>query len=136
MAGTVVVLGAGTVAGALSLGVGSASRPAPGSWPFLIGCALVVLGLAQAVTGRATDDAERFVPTSGLVAAGLVSMLGFAAVIGTIGFELPSLALMAFWLRVLGHETWRSTAVISLGTVLALYLLFVAALAVPIPHLF
>jgi hypothetical protein len=39
-------------------------------------------------------------------------------------------------LRFLGGESWRSTVVVSLGTVLAFYLLFLYALRIPLPHMF
>ncbi|GAB6897204.1 tripartite tricarboxylate transporter TctB family protein [Kineosporia succinea] len=132
----VTALGLATLVGALDLGVGSAARPGSGMWPLLIGLALALLGVALSIRAAITDDAERFTRTSALVVAGLATMLGFVAVIGTVGFELPSLALMALWLRGLGGETWRSTALISVVTVVVLYALFVGALAVPIPHLF
>ena len=63
-------------------------------------------------------------------------MVAFVAVIDTIGFEIPSLLLAFVWLRFLGRESWRSSIVTSLCVVVAFYLVFVAALSVPIPHLF
>ena len=73
---------------------------------------------------------------SWLVVAGLATMVGFVAVIGVIGFEIPAALLAFVWLRVLGHEGWRTSIVTSLAVVVAFYLIFVAALSVPIPHLF
>ena len=52
------------------------------------------------------------------------------------GFEIPSLLLCAIWLRFLGGETWRSTVVISIGTVAAFYFLFLYGLRIPLPHMF
>jgi hypothetical protein len=62
--------------------------------------------------------------------------VGLGVLIPLIGFELPALALCVVWLRFLGGETWRSTAVVSVVTVAAFYLLFLYALNIPLPHLF
>ncbi|MGY1637476.1 tripartite tricarboxylate transporter TctB family protein [Geodermatophilus sp. SYSU D00742] len=132
----VVALGAATIAGALTLDVGSAATPAAGMWPLLIGGLLVVLGLALLPLARRTADAERFTGASWLVVAGLASMLVFVALISVIGFEIPALLLMFVWLRFLGHESWRLSVITSLAVVVGFYLVFVAALSVPIPHLF
>jgi putative tricarboxylic transport membrane protein len=87
-------------------------------------------------TARGTTDAERFNRTSWLVLAGLATMVVFVAVISVIGFEIPAALLAFVWLRFLGHESWRTSVVGSLAMVVAFYLIFVAALSVPIPHLF
>lgn len=39
------------------------------------------------------------------------------------------------WLRFLGGESWRSTAVISVVTTIVFYLLFLYGLRIPLPHL-
>jgi putative tricarboxylic transport membrane protein len=63
-------------------------------------------------------------------------MVGFVAVIEVVGFEIPAALLCFVWLRFLGRESWRMSILTSLGVVAGFYLVFVAALAVPIPHLF
>ena len=136
VAALVVALGAAALVGSLSLGAGSASEPGSGTWPLILSIMLVVLGLGLAVTARTTSDAERFSRSSWLVVAGLATMVVFVALIGTIGFEIPAALLAFVWLRFLGGEGWRLSVVTSLGLVVAFYLIFVAALSVPIPHLF
>ncbi|GAA4736104.1 hypothetical protein GCM10023328_15490 [Modestobacter marinus] len=143
----VVALGVAAVVGSLSLGAGSAGNPGSGTWPMVLGVVIVVLGLALALDARttspdagapdtSTSDAERFSRSSWLVVAGLATMVVFVAVIEVIGFEIPAALLAFVWLRFLGGETWRSSVLVSLGVVVAFYLVFVAALSVPIPHLF
>jgi hypothetical protein len=132
----VIVLGAAVMAGSTGLDLGSASAPAAGTWPFLVGLVIVVLGAALLLLARRTHDAERFTRTSWLVVAGLATMIAFVAVISVIGFEIPAALLMFVWLRLLGHEGWRFSVVASLAAVVVFYLIFVAALSVPIPHLF
>ena len=135
-AAIVVVLGGAAVAGALNLGVGSASAPGPGMWPVLVGAALVVLGGVLAARARSTEDAERFTRTGLLVLAATATMVVFVAVVGVIGFEIPSALLAFVWLRFLGRESWRLSAIVSVAATAAFYLLFVGALGVTIPHLF
>jgi hypothetical protein len=132
----VVALGAAGLVGSLSLGAGTPEKPGSGTWPMLISVVLIVLGLALLPAIRRTDDAERFGGPSWLVLVGLATMVVFVVLIPVIGFEIPTALLAFVWLRFLGHETWRSSIITSLGVVVAFYLIFVAALAVPIPHLF
>jgi hypothetical protein len=132
----VIALGAATVIGSLALGAGSAAEPGTGTWPLLIGIALVALGVGLLFTARSPSDAERFTGASWLVLAGVATMIVFVALISVIGFEIPAALLAFVWLRFLGHESWRSSVLTSLGLVVAFYLVFVAALSVPIPHLF
>lgn len=136
VAAVVVALGAAGLAGSWSLGLGSAAAPSAGMWPFLVSGAIAALGVALLFRARATRDAETFSSSSWLVVAGLATMAVFAALIGVIGFEIPSAALAFVWLRFIGGESWRLSVLTSLGIVVAFYLLFVAVLAVPIPHLF
>ena len=63
-------------------------------------------------------------------------LVAFVVLIPVIGFEIPAALLAFVWLRFLGQESWRSSIVTTLAVVVAFYLIFVAALAVPIPHLF
>ncbi|WP_324278025.1 tripartite tricarboxylate transporter TctB family protein [Blastococcus brunescens] len=136
VAALVVALGAAALVGSLSLGAGSAGNPGSGTWPLILSVLLVVLGVALAATARTTTDAERFSRGSWLVLAGLATMVAFVAVIEGIGFEIPAALLAFVWLRFLGGEGWRSSVITSVGVVAAFYLIFVAALSVPIPHLF
>ncbi|WP_430790741.1 tripartite tricarboxylate transporter TctB family protein [Actinoplanes sp. G11-F43] len=129
-ASVVVLLGGVAIAGANSFGEG------PGTWPMIVGVALVVLGLALAIRARRDEPPERFTRDSLLVVAAVASMIAFVAVITTIGFEIPTVLLALVWLRFLGRETWRTSIVVSLGTVVVFYALFVGALDVTIPHLF
>ncbi|WP_346623386.1 tripartite tricarboxylate transporter TctB family protein [Blastococcus montanus] len=132
----VVAFGIAAMAGSIGLGIGSTSTPAGGTWPFLISVVLIALGLGLLPLARRTADAERFTRASWLVVAGVATMVGFVAVIGVIGFEIPAAVLVFVWLRFLGRESWRLSAGLTLGVVAAFYLVFVVALSVPIPHLF
>jgi putative tricarboxylic transport membrane protein len=136
IAAAVIALGVAALIGSAALGLGSARDPDSGTFPWLVSVVLVLLGLALALTARRSHDAERFTGASGLVLAGLATMVAFVAVISVIGFEIPAALLAFVWLRFLGHEGWRTSILTSLGVVVAFYLVFVVALSVPIPHLF
>ncbi|WP_319461346.1 tripartite tricarboxylate transporter TctB family protein [Micromonospora sp. RTP1Z1] len=135
-AAAVVALGIAALVGSAGLGLGTVRSPESGTWPLLVSGALVLLGLGLLATARRTTDAERFSGASWLVLGGLATMVVFVAVIEVIGFEIPAALLAFVWLRFLGREGWRTSIVTSLAVVVAFYLLFVAALSVPIPHLF
>jgi putative tricarboxylic transport membrane protein len=135
-AAVVMLLGVLGIVGALDQSVGSAAQPAAGTWPLIISIAIVVLGLALALTARKTGNAEKFTSDSWLVLLGFATMVGFALVAGTIGFEIPALLLAFVWLKVLGHEGWRTSIIASVAMVAAFYLIFVVALGTSIPHLF
>jgi hypothetical protein len=135
-AAAIVVLGVAAVFGSVSLGTGSASQPGPGTWPLLVSVVLAVLGIALLAGVRRSSDAEKFSGGAWLVLAGLATMIVFVALIDVVGFEIPAALLCFVWLRFLGREGWRMSVVTSLAVVVGFYLVFVAALAVPIPHLF
>lgn len=138
LAGTLVALAVG-VAGAVlayGYGLGTLRRPGAGLWPFALSVLIVALSLVLLAVGRRLEDSERFVRTSLLVLVGAGSLVAFAVLLPSIGFEIPALLLCALWLKVLGGESWRSTALVSVGTVAAFYLLFLYGLQLPLPHLF
>jgi hypothetical protein len=135
-AAVVVALGGAAFAGSLGLGVSSLSAPGPGTWPAIVSAILVILGIVLAFQARRTADAERFTRAGLLVLAAVASMVVFVALIGVIGFEIPTALLAFFWLRFLGRESWRLSIILSLTITIAFYLLFVGALQVSIPHLF
>ena len=137
VAAALVTLAVGLAGIALSLGfgLGTLTQPGPGLWPFVISVAVTALSLAQLAFGRRAEDTEVFTRSSALTGLGVLTLVGLAALLPVIGFEVPSLLVMVIWLRFLGGESWRSTAVISVVTVAAFYALFVLALSIPLPRL-
>lgn len=126
---------AGAVA-AVSLGLGTPSRPGAGLWPLAVSVAIVVLSLAQIVLGRRGGDGEKFSRYSWLSLAGLATLLGLVALLPVIGFEIPALLLSLVWMKFLGGESWRSAVLYSVLVVGVLYAVFVGALGTNVPHLF
>lgn len=132
----VVAVGISTAVAATRLGLGSPSAPGAGMWPFIIGCFLTITGAILGVTANRYHDAQKFLSTSWLVVIGLATMIAFAMLVATIGFEIPGALLAFVWLKFLGGESWRTSVVGAVLMVAAFYLIFVIGLGTPIPHLF
>jgi len=135
---TLVALAVGLTGAVLAYGygLGTLQRPGAGLWPFAVSMLIVALSVLLLVIGRRLQDSEKFTRASLLVIFGLATFVGVAVLLPLIGFEIPSLLLCVVWLRFLGGETWRSSAIVSLTTVAAFYLLFLYGLRIPLPHLF
>jgi hypothetical protein len=117
------------------LGIGSLSEPRPGLWPLVLSVLLVVASVVMLLAGDRLQRGEAFHRGTFQVLAGAATLAAFAVLIEQIGFELPALALMFFWLRVLGRETWRASALVSVATVAAFHLVFIVGLGTSVPHL-
>ncbi len=133
--GALVLLIIGVLAAvqAYRLGVGTLLSPGVGLWPLIVGAVMVVS--AAAVALQRNDDAEAIGRASGLVAVGAVSLVAYAALFEVTGFEIATIALVAFWLRFLGGVGWRLTAAVSIGATAVIYVLFIILLGVSLPHL-
>ncbi|PJK23228.1 tripartite tricarboxylate transporter TctB family protein [Mycolicibacterium goodii] len=116
-------------------GLGTLHQPGPGLWPFVVSVLVSVLSALLLLLGRRLTDAEAFTRSSVLAAAGAVTFVGFGLLMPLIGFEIPALVLCVIWLRFLGGEGWRSTAIVSVVTTTAFYFLFLYGLRIPLPHL-
>ena len=131
-----LAIGVGGAVLAYDYGLGSLQRPGPGLWPFAICLLVIALSLALLVAGRQLTDSEAFTRASLLPLVGVATCIGLGVLLPVIGFEIPSLLLCAVWLKLLGGESWRSTAIVSVTTVAAFYFLFLYGLRIPLPHLF
>ncbi|MCG5211711.1 tripartite tricarboxylate transporter TctB family protein [Streptosporangium sp. KLBMP 9127] len=126
----------GVIAGIMSwqLGVGGLADPGPGLWPLTVSVAMVVVAVVLLFQSRPTGGEEAFTKEARLVVVAVVSLVGYALLFETAGFEIPTVALLVLWLKVLGRESWWMTVSVALGTTAALYLMFVIGLGVSLPH--
>jgi putative tricarboxylic transport membrane protein len=129
------LVGVAGVVGSLGLGLGRLTAPGPGLWPFVVSVVITTLSVVLALTGRHGTDTERFSRASVMTALAVLTLVLLGVALPLIGFEIPSLLLTFVWLRFLGKESWRSSIVISVGTVFAFYVLFVLLLQIPLPRL-
>ena len=120
---------------ALDYGLDSLRKPGPGLWPFVTATVITVLSVVLLVVGRRLEDSVAFTKSSVLPAIGVLTFVGLGVLMPLVGFEIPSLVLCVVWLRFLGGETWRSTVLVSVGTVTVFYFLFLYGLSIPLPHL-
>jgi putative tricarboxylic transport membrane protein len=136
--GALVALVVGVLGAWRSLvyGLDSLSDPGPGLWPFVICVAMIVFAVILLVVGSRLHDTEKFTRSSVLPAVGVLTFVVLAWLLPDIGFELPSLLMCLVWTRFLGGESWRSSILVSFGTVIAFHVLFVEVLGVPLPRLF
>ncbi|RVX38666.1 putative tricarboxylic transport membrane protein [Nonomuraea polychroma] len=118
-----------------SLGVGSLSAPGPGMWPLVVSVAMVIVAAVLVLQSRPRGDEERFTKDVVTVAIAAASLIGYAFLFELVGFEVPTIALLVLWLKGLGRESWRMTAVVSVVATAALYLLFITGLGVSLPHI-
>lgn len=130
-----LAVGACGVAGSFGLGVGDFASPGPGLWPLIVSIAIVVLSAVLVVESRPTGTEEAFNRGTLTVAVAVASLAGFVALFERIGFEIPAVALLVLWLKVLGREPWRITVAVALCATAGIYLLFIVALGVSLPHL-
>lgn len=126
----------GVVAAGLSwrLGLGSLADPGPGMWPLMVSVAMVVTA-AVVLASRPAASEERFGRGAVTVAIAVASLIGYALLFERVGFEIPTVALLVLWCRVLGRESWRMTAAVAVGATAAVYLLFITGLGVSLPHI-
>lgn len=138
----VVALAIGTAAlvNSYLLGLGTATDPGAGLWPAGASGVLVATGLVLLIGHRRVDSSERFGRGTLTITSGVASLTAYVLVFGGVGtwpglgFELATAALLAFWLRVLGGESWRVTALVSVTVTGALHLFLIELLEAPIPR--
>lgn len=121
---------------AFSLGVGAATAPAAGTWPLILSVLMTVLGVGIMLAAPRLHDAEKLTRNALGVAVGAASLLIAVELMPHMGFEIPALLMMVFWMSVLARERYIVSIPVAAVTVIAFYLIFVTGLSVPIPRLF
>jgi putative tricarboxylic transport membrane protein len=130
-----VALGLVTLWYARGLGFGRLGDPGPGLWPSIVAVLLVLAGAAIAARARVARDTEAFTRGTATVVVGAASLAVYTYLFELVGFEIPTVLLLALWLRFLGGESWRVTAMVSVLATAGAYALFITGLGVPLPHL-
>lgn len=116
----------------LSFSLPTQPGPGPGLWPFLVSVVMVASSVVVLFTDR-REDYERFTGRVGIIGLGLASLVVFIVAFAYVGFILPGFLTLAFWLRYLGGESWRTTLLLSVLFTAIFYVLFVPLLGVPFP---
>lgn len=116
----------------LALGLGEATRPGAGLWPFIL-CVFIASAAVVLLLIDPRSDYEAWTKRSLRIAVGLVALGLFITAFAQIGFIVPAAGLMLFWLRAFAGEPWRLAIPVAVGTAVCLHLVFVVALGVPFP---
>ena len=111
--------------------------PQAGYFPFYVGllvCLSAAVNFVMALVNR-RDAARDFVELDKLklVLAVLVPAAVYVAAIGWIGIYVASAVFIAFFMRWLGKYPWWKVAVVSVGTMVAFFLIFEVWFLVPLP---
>ena len=107
-----VALGAATCAGAWRLGLGDVHTPGPGFMPFAAAALLGSMALIQlarlAVTAGGRDaDRQPFAQSRwSAVAIVLGTIVGFGAVIDTLGFAIATFLMLSVLFGVIARKRW------------------------------
>ena len=128
-----LAVGVAAALGAVHLGVGSLTDPGPGLWPLVVSAVLVIAGAIVAI--RPGEGGEPIGRDAWAVVVACLTLFVYTAVIADVGFELPTIALLALWMRLFGGEPWRTTVTVSVGVTVVVYVVFILALGVALPHL-
>jgi putative tricarboxylic transport membrane protein len=133
-----ILIGIGVVIGAIRLHVGTPLMPQPGFFPFLGGFLLTGLSLVLLVKsclsrGKAPQHSRG---TFGEWRRPMILVLGmsvYTAVMEMLGYVLPTFALSAVILRVLGVTSWKLLILVSFGLSVGTYVLFGRILGIDLP---
>jgi hypothetical protein len=138
VSGIIMALAILVLVDSLRVGIGWADDgPKSGYFPFYIGLILLsssgVVFVAQLLKGR--KDAGSFAEPEQLatVFAMLAPMSIYIVSMIWLGIYLPSIVLVAYFMRRYGKFAWWITAIVSIGVSVAFYLLFEKWFLVPLP---
>lgn len=138
VAAVLLLLGGLVVADSLRVGTGWADDgPRSGYFPFYIGCLLMAASgwilLQQLLRWRRDTAVFAERGQLGQVAAVLVPMLVYVALIFPLGLYLASALLIALFMWRFGRYRWRVTLPVALGVPLFFFLVFERWFLVPLP---
>jgi putative tricarboxylic transport membrane protein len=127
-----LVLGVAALVQAAGMGLGELTAPGPGLWPFIVAGLLCATSAVLLLVDPA-EDYESWTSGTLRIILGLAGLAVYVVLFQAIGFILPTVLMLAAWLRFFGGESWRMALVLALGGALVLHLIFVIALGVPFP---
>jgi len=117
--------------------MGKWSRPGPGFFPFGLGIVLTILSFALVFRHWKKDPTPApFWPGRTWLRPllGVAILVFYALVVDFVGFIPTTFIFLVIWMWVIERLRWRTIISISIGTTIALYLIFTLFLEVPLPH--
>ena len=109
--------------------------PRPGYFPMRIASIVAICAIAIAWQARRTDPTELFASWRQLktVAQLFVPLAVYVAVIGVIGIYVSSALFIAAFMMFAGHYRWLKSLLVSVITVVILFVVFEIQFKVPLP---
>jgi putative tricarboxylic transport membrane protein len=130
------LFGAIILVGSLRVGIGwGAEGPRSGFFPFYIGLLIIASSAVNLLQIWLMDGQPRFAKWAQLhhVLSVLVPTAIYVVAIPYVGIYVVSAVLIAVFMLRLGKHHWSLTAAISIGTPIAIYLVFEKWFLVPLP---
>ena len=113
--------------------------PQAGYFPFYIGVFICVASAMNLIQGIAKGSRDAFVEWGQLrlILVVLLPTLVYVALIAnplySLGIYVPSALFIAFFMRLLGKYGWAKIAAVSVGTMVAFFVMFEIWFKVPLP---
>jgi putative tricarboxylic transport membrane protein len=119
------------------LSMGKWRHPGPGFFPFGLAAVLILLSFALIFRHWKKDATPApFWPGKTWLRPllGVAILFFYALIVDPVGFIPTTLIFLVAWMQIIERLRWRTTLSISIGTTVALYLIFDLFLEVPVPH--
>ena len=127
-----LLFGAVAMLQARDLSLGELSAPGPGLWPFIVAGVLTLTALVLLFIDDPADYEPWTRGTAG-IGLGLISLGVFIVLFQAIGFLVPAVLMLLFWLRLFAREPWKWAVPLAVIGAVVFHLGFVEALGVPFP---
>jgi hypothetical protein len=133
---TLIGFGVLVVIGSLQVGIGwGAEGPKSGFFPFYLGLSIIAASAVNLVMAFKQDPHKLFAdwPQLTQVLSVVIPTAVYVAVVPFVGIYVASLILIAVFMMWFGKYRFPMAAVVSVGTVVAIYLMFEKWFLVPLP---
>jgi hypothetical protein len=131
-----IAFGAAIIAGSLQVGIGwGAEGPKSGFFPFYLGVSIILASLMNLVTAVRQNPHTVFADWSQLVSvlSVVIPTAIYVVAVPWTGIYAASLVLIAVFMTWLGRYSIAMSVLVSIGTVVAIYLMFEKWFLVPLP---
>ena len=131
-----IAFGAIVIAGSLKVGIGwGPEGPKAGFFPFYLGVSIILASVMNLIAAVAQDPRKVFADWSQLlsVLSVVIPTTVYVVAVPYAGIYAASLVLIAVFMMWLGRYSTVMSAVVSVITVVAIYLMFEKWFLVPLP---
>lgn len=131
-----IAFGAVVIAGSLKVGIGwGPEGPKAGFFPFYLGVSIILASVMNLLAATRQDPRKVFADWSQLtsVLSVVIPTAIYVVAVPFTGIYAASLILIAVFMMWLGRYSVAVSAAISIGTVVAVYLMFEKWFLVPLP---